>query len=187
MKLIQSLHTAVKLSFAVLLLSCTLFANAAVDIFLELDGIEGESKDRDFESSIDVLAFSQGASNNTGFQAGGGTTQSSPNFTDMSFTKYIDKSSPTLRLRMAQGAFIPRAKLSVRKAGGSALVYFTVELKNVTVTSVSSGGSGGEDRLTENLSLSYTEIKWTYVEQNDDGSAGGTVVEGWNLQTNTKL
>jgi len=187
MKLIRSLHSAVKISFAVLLLSCTLMANAAVDIFLELDGIEGESRDNDFNASIDVIAFSQGASNNTGFQSGGGTTQSAPVFQAMSLTKYIDRSSPILRLRLAQGALIRSAKLSVRKAGRVPLVYFIVELKNVTVTSVSSGGSGGEDRLTENLSLSYTEIKWTYVEQKDDGSVGDTIVEGWNLQTNTKL
>ena len=38
-------------------------------------------------------------------------------------------------------------------------------MKEVLVTSVSTGGSGGEDRLTENVTLNFAEFKVEYTPQ----------------------
>jgi type VI secretion system secreted protein Hcp len=52
------------------------------------------------------------------------------------------------------------------------------------VTSVSAGGSGGEDRLTENVSLNFARIKWTYTEQDFNGACSKSTTTGWDVQTN---
>lgn len=43
-------------------------------------------------------------------------------------------------------------------------------MTNVSVVSYSTGGSGGEDRLTENVVLHFASMQGAYVTQNPDGS-----------------
>ena len=42
-------------------------------------------------------------------------------------------------------------------------------MNDLLVTSVSTGGSGEEDRLTENVTLNFAKVKGTYVQQLEDG------------------
>ena len=75
----------------------------AVDMFLSLDGIKGESADKTQEGEIDVLAWSWGLSNTGTFHHGDGGGAGKANFQDISFTKYIDKSSADLLYSCASG------------------------------------------------------------------------------------
>jgi type VI protein secretion system component Hcp len=69
----------------------------AVDMILELEDIEGESKVENFEKKIDVSSFSWGASNSGSAHIGGGASGGGKgNIHDMSFTKTVDNASPTL-------------------------------------------------------------------------------------------
>ncbi len=93
----------------------------------------------------------------------------------VSFTKYIDKASPLLMRRMNDGGTL-NATIFVDEyrthSNGSIerVEYMKYELKNVMVTSVSTGGSGGEDKLTENVSLNFEEVKTTYVEMKESAT-----------------
>ena len=91
---------------------------------------------------------------------------------DISVTKYVDSASPQLLMNQMSHMQYPRATLTVRKAGGTPLEYIVIELRDVWVSSLSTGGSGGEDRLTENITLNFEELKYQYTPQNDDGSGG---------------
>jgi type VI secretion system secreted protein Hcp len=53
----------------------------------------------------------------------------------------------------------------VRKAGEGQKRYIQITMKEVLVTSISTGGSGGEDRLTENVTLNFAEVKFSYAPQ----------------------
>src|SRR5689334_20706515 len=139
----------------------------AVDMFLKLDKIEGESRDNAHAKEIDVLAWSWGMSNSGSAHMGGGAGAGKVSVQDLSLTKYIDK-----------------AVLTVRKAGGKPLEYVVIEMKEVLITSVSTGGSGGEDRLTENVSLNFAEYKLTYKSQKADGSDDATVEVSYNIAEN---
>jgi type VI secretion system secreted protein Hcp len=76
----------------------------------------------------------------------------------------------------------------LRKAGGDPLEYFIITMNDVIVTSISTGGSGGEDRLTENLSLNFAEFKTAYQPQKPDGTADGGAIEfGWDIAGNAKV
>src|SRR5438067_340473 len=121
----------------------------AVDMFMKIDEVKGESKDKTHHGTIDVLAWSWGESNSGSAHAGGGAGAGKVNVQDLSFTKYIDKSTPALLLACANGAHYKKATLTVRKAGKTPVEYITMEMNEVLVTAISTGGSGGEDRLTE--------------------------------------
>ena len=52
------------------------------------------------------------------------------------------------------------------------------------VTSVSTGGSGGEDRLTENVTLNFGEVKYDYTPQDSKGTVAGDKTFAWNIAEN---
>ncbi len=143
----------------------------AVDMFLELDGIKGEAQDKTHKDHIDILAWSFGVSNSGTTHMGTGSGAGKANFQDISITKFVDKSSPVLMQHSILGKHITKGKLYVRKAGGKPLEYIVYSLNDIIVTSVSTGGSGGEDRLTENVSLNFRQMKFVYTPQKPDGSA----------------
>lgn len=159
----------------------------AVDMFIKLDGIKGEARDKTHKGEIDVLAWSWGLSNSGTMHMGGGGGAGKANVQDISFTKYVDAGSADLQLSCANGKHLKSAKLVVRKAGETALEYIIIELGECLVTSVSTGGSGGEDRLTENVTLNFEEIHFTYWTQDDKGAKGESSEYKYNIAQNTKL
>src|ERR1700739_2714290 len=121
----------------------------AVDMFVKIAGVDGDSKDKKKSKYIDVLAWSWGMSNSGSAHVGGGAGAGKVNVQDLSFTKYIDKCTPDLMLAACNGKHYDSALLTVRKAGEKPLEYLKITMTELMVTSVSTGGSGGEDRLTE--------------------------------------
>ena len=178
--------------FAVLIILTTSFlplrAHAAMDMFLNLGSdIPGESVDKVHANQIDILAWSWGASSSTSAIGGGGAGTGKVSMQDFSMTKWVDKASPQLLLSCASGKHIPQAILYIRKAGTIPVDYVVITLTDVAVTSISSGGSGGSDRLTESISLNFTKIEYKYVQQNADGSTADPITVGWNVSANTPL
>lgn len=158
----------------------------ALDIHIKFSNdVKGEAKGAGHADEVDVLAWSWGLSNSGTFHQGGGGGSGKANFQDLSFTKWIDKSSPTLYLKCSDGTHFDEVTLTCQKAGTTALVYYKIVLQKVLVTSVSTGGSGGEDRLTENVTLNFAHIDIYYQEQDDKGAKkGGEVPFKWNVETN---
>jgi type VI secretion system secreted protein Hcp len=158
----------------------------AVDMFLKLDDVKGESRDDKHHDEIDVLAWSWGLSQSGSMHAGTGGGSGKVDVRDVSITKYVDKSSPTLIRASCEGKHFKEATLTVRKAGEKPLEYLKIVLKELIVTSVTTGGSGGEDRLTENISLNFAEFKVVYKPQKPDGSGDADVEVAWNIAKNVK-
>lgn len=159
----------------------------AVDMFLKLDDIKGESTDDKHKDEIDVLAWSWGMSQSGTTHTGGGGGAGKVSVNDLSITKYIDKGSPTLMISCCNGKHFKEALLTVRKAGENPLEYLKLTMKEVIVSSISTGGSGGEDRLTENVMLNFASFKTEYTPQKEDGSGDAAVEGGWNIASNVKL
>ena len=159
----------------------------AVDQFIKIGNLKGESKDDQHKDEIDVLAWSWGLSNSGSAQSGGGAGSGKCNVQDLSLTKYIDKSTPDLMLLACNGKHIDESVLTVRKASGdSPIEYIKITMNDMIVTSLSTGGSGGEDRLTENLTLNFAKVKVEYTEQTETGGEGDKPKFGWNILTNKK-
>ncbi len=159
----------------------------AVDMFFKIDGIAGESRDDKHKGEIDVLAWSWGMSQSGTTHMGTGGGAGKVNVQDLSFTKYIDKATPNLMLFCSNGKHIKEATLTVRKAGETPLEYYVLKLTEVMVASLSTGGSGGEDRLTENVTLNFAKYELDYKPQKADGSGDAAVKVGWNIAENKKV
>lgn len=149
----------------------------SMDMFLVFDaaaGIKGESKDAAYGKGngdgIELLAWSWGVSNSGTTHHGEGAGGGRSDFQDISVTKFIDTSTADLALCCATGKHIPSAKLIVRKAGDKPLDYLVIEMTDLIITSYSTGGSGGEDRLTENVSLNFAKVNVVYQKQKKDGT-----------------
>jgi len=157
-------------------------------MFIKIGDIKGESQDKDHGKEIDILAWSWGMSQSGTMHMGGGGGSGKVSVQDLSLTKYIDKSSPVLMQACSDGSQYKEAKLVVRKAGKAPLEYLIITMNDVIITSVSTGGSGGEDRLTENVTLNFSAVKVDYQEQKPDGSKeGGPVKYGWDIAANSPL
>ena len=154
------------------------------DIFLKIEGVKGESVDDAHKDEIDVLSWDWGMSQTGTTQIGTGGGAGKVSVQDLSFTKYVDKSTPTLMKYCCNGKHFDEAVLTLRKAGESPLEYFKLTINKVLITSISTGGSAGEDQLTENLTLNFAEMTVDYTPQKADGSSDAAVTIGWNIATN---
>src|SRR6516225_3086721 len=131
----------------------------SLDMFIKIASLKGESVDKTHAGEIDVLAWSWGLSNSGSAHVGGGAGAGKVNVQDLSFTKYIDKSTPDLLLGACNGKHYDNALLTVRKAGEKPLEYPKTTMTEVAVRRAATGGFGGEDRLTENVSLNVASVK----------------------------
>jgi type VI secretion system secreted protein Hcp len=160
----------------------------AVDMFLKLDGIKGESKDDKHKDEIHIESFSWGVSQTGTMSAGGGGGAGKVNVHDISVTKYVDKSTPELMLACCNGKHIATGLLSVRKAGETPLEYLKIKLTDILISSVQPAGAGGHDSLSESLSLNFAKFEVAYQPQGPDGKAeGGPILMGWDIKANKKV
>lgn len=166
-KLIKTLAASAALALS---LSGQTFAD--VDMFLNIDGINGDAQNAQHTNEVVVLAWSWGVSNSTTTHTGSNNVSGSgkANFQDLSITKYSDIASAKLYEHAATGDRISEATLTVRTVGPDPWVATTLKLENIVVTSVSIGGSGGEDRLTENVTLNFS--KFTITNNKIDEESG---------------
>ncbi|HEX2047947.1 MAG TPA: type VI secretion system tube protein Hcp [Acidimicrobiales bacterium] len=159
----------------------------AVDMFLKLDGIEGESKDAKHKGELDIESFSFGASNpgSTSGGTGGGAGQVSMN--DFSFTTQVSKASPKLFLACASGQHLKTAVLSVRKAGGQQQDFLKVTLSDVTVSGYHEAASEASDVLADHVTMGFAKIQVSYSGPRPDGALDTPVTVGWDLKKNAKF
>lgn len=158
----------------------------SLNITLKIMGpdLAGESKIAEHEGEIDVLAYSWGGSQTGSFHTGGGGGGGKANFQDLSITKPIDTASPNLLASMAKGDHFEKMVLTIRKAGGDSLKYMEYELDKVLVSSISTGASGGEDTITENVTFNFAKFKNIYTPQADVGSGEGDIEFCWDIEAN---
>jgi type VI secretion system secreted protein Hcp len=156
----------------------------SADMFLKIEGIQGDSIDKTHTDEISVLAWSWGMSQSGTMHIAAGGGAGKVAVQDISITKYVDRATPNLMQKCCTGEHYPSAILTVRKAGTDPLEYLVLTLTDVLVTSISTGGSGGEDRLTENISLNFAQFETVYTPQQADGSGGASLDISYNIPQN---
>jgi type VI secretion system secreted protein Hcp len=142
----------------------------AQDMFIKIGSLKGESEDKEYSGWIDVLAWSLGGAQSGTASTGGGMGGGKVAMQDFSFTKYTDIVSPKLWGKMCTGEHYDVVEFKARKAGGKPFTYLEIKMEHVIVTGVSTGGSGGEDRTTENVTLNFKKYKIKYNQQSKGGS-----------------
>jgi type VI secretion system secreted protein Hcp len=159
---------------------------AAVDYFLKLEGIPGESNDSEHKDEIEVTSFSWGETNSTALldRAATGKVQ----MQDLSFAKPVDKASPKLLLACATGQHLKSAVLTARKAGESPQEFLVLTLSDVIVTSYQTGGAaGGANGTLDQVSLAFGRLQMEYRPQRPDGSLDAPITAAWDIKRGRKV
>lgn len=161
---------------------------AASDYLLEIDGIKGESSDQKHKDTIEISSFSWGMTQTGSFSSGGGGGAGKVSFQDLHFTSKVNKASPLLAKRCATGQHIKKATLFVRKAGGNQGDYYIIKLTDVLVSSYKNAPDENFDSVpTDQFSLNYAKIEWTYRPTLSNGALGAPVTAGYDVKANKKI
>ena len=156
----------------------------AVDVFLKIEGIKGESVVEGHKDEIDILSWNWGATQSGTMHLGPGGGSGKVNVTDLTVSKYLDKATPNLLLSCMVGKHIKTATLIARKAGTKPVDYIKVAMENVLISSVSQAGGDGQDRFTETVTLNFSKVTYDYTGQKEDGSAVAPVQAIYDIALN---
>jgi type VI secretion system secreted protein Hcp len=159
----------------------------AIDVYLYIDGIKGESADDRHKEWIECKSVAWGVEQpkSATSSTGGGHTAERCEHQDIVIMKLADLSSPILLQTCAAGRTIPKAKLEFMRADamGERVKYYEIEIENVLIGAVSPSVDEG-DILTESVALKFSKIRWRYTQQKITGGAGGNTSGGWDLAAN---
>jgi len=161
-------------------------AHAQSEMFVLIADVDGESTDQDHPAWIEAFGLAHDFTICINPWQGGGPCSNSL-FSDVSFLKLTDLSTPALHERLVMGTQIPEVVIDVCIApgGGPPLCYYRVRLTEVYVTNVGLAGSACTDPATcggaqtESVSLSYRQIEWTFTPF-VDGEPQSPVIRCWD-------
>jgi type VI secretion system secreted protein Hcp len=145
----------------------------AVDFFLKLEGIDGESHDAKHKNEIDIESWSFGETQPGTMAQGGGGGAGKANFTDLKLIHSLDKASPVLMKACAMGDHFDEATLVARKAGKGQQDYLMIKMKEVFITNIQPSGS--TEHPTENVGMTFGHVTLDYKPQKADGSLDAAV------------
>lgn len=160
-------------------------AHAQVQMFLRIPGIPGEAQAQGYEDTIEILSFSFSLTGPP-FTGGGGASGPA-DLQPVQFSKLLDKASPLLMLKCAQGATIGGDTiLTCLKSGPDQVLFYKITLKAARITAVSVGGSAGSTGPPgESLAIDFDEIIWEYTPSIGGGQQGKPITHRWNKRQNT--
>lgn len=155
-------------------------ANPDIVMFLQIDGIPGESAEALHMNWIDIDAFNWSeamASIVNGHAAG------RLNMTGFHFAMNTNLASPKLFLACATGKLIANATLDVCTPIGNEkiAVFLRFNFTGVTITSYSIAGSTPEDRPIDEFSIAFTRITMTYWQSDENGNPSGQIIVYYDL------
>jgi type VI secretion system secreted protein Hcp len=158
----------------------------AVDLFLKIDGIAGESADAKHKGEIELESFSWGESNSGAHSPGtGGGGAGKVQMQDLHFVTRVNKASPTLMLACATGKHLKQAVLTARKAGKGQQEFLIFKFTDLLVSSYQVGASAhGESEPLDQISFEFSRIEMEYRAAKADGSLEEPVKAGWDVKTN---
>jgi len=154
----------------------------AVDYFLKLDGVEGESADSNHKNEIQLMSWSWGASQVSSVAGTGGSGAGKADLSDFSLMTYFDKATPKFFKSIGLGTHIGSGTLSAVKSGAQGKPYLKVDFAEIFVTSLQISGSS--EVPTVAISFTYNEIKIDYSVQDEKGNLKSTGPVTYNTKEN---
>jgi type VI secretion system secreted protein Hcp len=159
----------------------------AIDAYLQIDGIKGESADSAHQGWIELTSAHWGVTQprSTSVSTSGGHTSGHSGHSEhrtLSLSKLADLASPVLMQHCSMGKTIPKAKLEFMRADGEGkpVKYYQIELENVMLSHMDQlMGDGGI--IKDEIGLCFSKVKWTYTQQKIAGGSSGSTAGGWDL------
>jgi type VI secretion system secreted protein Hcp len=157
------------------------------NMFVKLDDIKGEASNDKHKGQIDVLSWSLGVTQTGSGHKGGGSGAGKSQVNDLTFTKHADRSSPLLFQLCCSGTPMKKGLLTCCKAGGKELEFIKIGMEQVMVTSVTVGGDGTSDFMSETVTLNFASMTYEYVPQDVHGGGEASVTKGWDIAGNKPI
>ncbi len=163
-----------------------------LDLFLKLEGIDGESKKDGHPKEIDIASWSFTASQPVSMGGNNAGTTGKVQMSDISVTKPVDAASPKLFLACCQGDRVPKAFITGQKATGKGgqKVFYKVEMQDVVIAQVRNDYVHEDavlDTITETVVMNPAKIYVSYWPIDNTGTPGSESKTGYDLQANKKL
>jgi type VI secretion system secreted protein Hcp len=154
----------------------------AVDYFLKLDGISGESVDDKHKDWIQVSSFSWGVTQVSSVAGTGGSAAGKADLADFNALTFFDKSTTPLFKSICLGTHIKTGTLEAIKSGAAGKPFLKIDFQELYVTSLQASAVDEIPRV--NLSFSYNQIKIEYSQQNEQGIVTTTGAVTYNTKGN---
>ena len=156
------------------------------DYLLEIENIQGETKQEGYTNFIDVESYSWGMSQQGSWAVGGGGAVGKASISDFSFACKPGKHTAQLMKAVVQGNHPNKAKLVCRKAGGDANTYeyYIVEFENLIISGVSESGAG-EGSNYASVTFAFKKVTFDYKEQLNDGTVQSAAKASYDQSTGT--
>lgn len=142
------------------------------DIFVKVQGIDGESTDALHPKELKAMSFSQSslACPSSGSGAGGGCIDSGP----FVINAFLDKSVILLRRNLYLGLVLPRIDLTFRKPGADPFEFQRIRMEDVQIIGITEVLNDGDDRNSVQITIKPRKIGWTYRLEGPSGSVTET-------------
>jgi type VI secretion system secreted protein Hcp len=153
----------------------------AVDVFMKIDGISGESVDTQYKEWIEVLSLNWEVDTSTTERGHGG-----PRSSHFGIIKVVDKATPQILRATTQNELIKEIRIALCRAGKEKLKYLEYVFKNCVITKaqLQMGTHSGETLPTENLQFRFASITVTYFQQKrDTGGSAGHIEAYWDVSS----
>jgi type VI secretion system secreted protein Hcp len=153
-------------------------------IILDIPGINGNCTITSYTNKIVLNSFSHGVALPMSMDPGNSErTAGRPQFSEMTFSKMTDQSTPALFAACSGGTKLGDAKLHIgRNEGGNFMPLMTYTLTNAMISGISTSGGGGIP--SDSFAINYTKIKSEFTQQNPDSTKKGVAPFGWDLEAN---
>lgn len=158
--------------------------------YVNLGSIKGNSQDSNHKEWIEVSMISQSVNRNINATAKPreALTKSQVHLGGIQLQKNADESSPELVGAVCEGKVFPEVTIDLVRVGpdGNEVFYQWILtdafISNYGVT----GANMGSIDTSENLTICYSTIKWSYKKKDEKGKPQGSVDAGWDVGSNKK-
>ncbi|WP_372870241.1 Hcp family type VI secretion system effector [Shewanella sp.] len=132
---------------------------------MKLGDIKGESQNQGHRDEIDILSWSWSNDSTS--------TSGSLCVMDVAVTKYTDSATVDILMGQMMDRVYQDAMITMTTNTGDRgeVDYFQMHMRNVSVSSYNTGGSG-EQRMLENITLHFDEANIIYRPQDPNGKPG---------------
>lgn len=151
----------------------------AVDVFMKIDGIPGESSDAQFKDCIEVLTLDWEVTRPMGGERAAGAV----NCSSFAITKVVDKATPLILKAATMSERINEIKITLCRAGKEKVKFLEYLFTNCVITKATlmMGEQSGETLPVENVHFRFATIEITYFQQTrDSGGSRGQIVNAWS-------
>lgn len=161
-----------------------------MSIFMNYEGIKGESSDKNHKDWMDIDNISWGVKRNITSHTSTQNDRESANaeVTDLTVTRRMDSATPNLFIESCCGKGRNVViHLTKTGTGTGTDTFMEYTLKNALISDYQvSANSQDESRPTETLTISFVDIEVKYTPYDEDGNAMAAIAVGFDTATNTK-